>query len=261
MESQKGVRHAQHGEGRGHVVGLVDCPGCRSNSKIFELYQSQDCSSCPPAISNVNSLVGRPGLLPLTFAVTYWDGLGWKDTFAKPEFANRQYAFRDGLGTHEVYTPQVIVDGRIALVGVEKNELDRKIEAAQPLTGPAITIDKNQISVGGGNDASADIWLVTYDPGPLRVAVGRGENAGTTIEHRNVVRSLIRLGSWLGKPETLHIPIIAGTHWKELIFVQSANGGQILSACESIVLTSRPTWLRWLGLRVAPIVNRNSSLT
>ncbi|KAK0360717.1 hypothetical protein LTR94_026218, partial [Friedmanniomyces endolithicus] len=47
---------------------------------VVELYQSQGCSSCPPAIANVNAIADRPDVLALTFAVTYWDRLGWKDT-------------------------------------------------------------------------------------------------------------------------------------------------------------------------------------
>jgi len=47
---------------------------------VVELYQSQGCSSCPPADANVNALADRPDLLVLSFGVTYWDNLGWKDT-------------------------------------------------------------------------------------------------------------------------------------------------------------------------------------
>ena len=53
---------------------------------VIELFQSQGCSSCPPANANVNALAARPDILALSFAVTYWDGLGWKDVFAQPQF-------------------------------------------------------------------------------------------------------------------------------------------------------------------------------
>ena len=52
---------------------------------MVELFTSQGCSSCPPANANLAVLSERPGVLALSFGVTYWDQLGWKDTFAKPE--------------------------------------------------------------------------------------------------------------------------------------------------------------------------------
>src|SRR5690242_9974316 len=56
---------------------------------VVELFTSQGCSSCPPANANLAVLSERPGVLALSFGVTYWDQLGWKDTFAKPEFTAR----------------------------------------------------------------------------------------------------------------------------------------------------------------------------
>ena len=60
---------------------------------VVELFQSQGCSSCPPANANVNALAARPDILALSFAVTYWDGLGWKDIFAQPAFTARQWEY------------------------------------------------------------------------------------------------------------------------------------------------------------------------
>jgi hypothetical protein len=35
----------------------------------------------------------RSDVLALSFAVTYWDRLGWKDTFAQAKFTDRQWAY------------------------------------------------------------------------------------------------------------------------------------------------------------------------
>lgn len=53
---------------------------------VVELYQSQGCSSCPPADAVLNALAARSDVIALNFAVTYWNQLGWKDTFAKPAY-------------------------------------------------------------------------------------------------------------------------------------------------------------------------------
>jgi hypothetical protein len=117
---------------------------------VVEIYQSQGCSSCPPAIANVNRLVDRPNILALTFAVTYWDQLGWKDTFARPEFTARQYEYSHGLHHSGVYTPQVVIDGRSDLVGADRGELDSAVSRATPVGGPAISATGDGVTVGSG---------------------------------------------------------------------------------------------------------------
>ena len=56
---------------------------------VLELFQSLGCSDCPPANANLNAVADRPDVLALSFGVTYWDQLGWKDTFAQPAFTPR----------------------------------------------------------------------------------------------------------------------------------------------------------------------------
>ncbi len=47
-----------------------------SSPVVVELFQSQGCSSCPPANANLNEIAARPEVLALSFGVTYWDKLG-----------------------------------------------------------------------------------------------------------------------------------------------------------------------------------------
>ena len=109
----------------------------QASPKVVELFQSQGCSSCPPAIANVNALADRADLLPLMFAVTYWDQLGWKDTFARPEFTARQVAYGRRFGDG-AYTPEVVINGRADLVGADRRQLDHAIASVVPLQGPAL---------------------------------------------------------------------------------------------------------------------------
>ena len=57
---------------------------------VVELFQSQGCSSCPPANENILTLTDRSDLLVLSFGVIYWDRLGWPDRFASAEITQRQ---------------------------------------------------------------------------------------------------------------------------------------------------------------------------
>ena len=48
---------------------------------VVELFTSQGCNSCPPADALLGELAGRDDVLLLSFHVTYWDRLGWPDSF------------------------------------------------------------------------------------------------------------------------------------------------------------------------------------
>ena len=74
---------------------------------VVELFQSQGCSSCPPSNSNVLRLIDDPNILVLTYNVTYWDRLGWKDTFGKSSFDQRQWEYARKMQRKNVFTPQV----------------------------------------------------------------------------------------------------------------------------------------------------------
>src|SRR6266404_3389657 len=94
---------------------------------VVELFQSQGCSDCPPANANVMALSDRPDLLTLSFGVTYWDQLGWKDTFASPQYTARQWDYARGLHHSNVYTPQTIVNGKADITGRDRAELEALI--------------------------------------------------------------------------------------------------------------------------------------
>ncbi len=197
---------------------------------VIELYQSQGCSSCPPAIHNLNALADRPDVLTLTFAVTYWDQLGWKDTFASAAQTARQWDYARGFGHDQVWTPQVIVDGRADVVGARPGQIEGLLAKTPARTGPALTLAGGDVAIGAGPAPAggADVWLVRYDPRTIAVAVRAGENGGRTIDHRNVVRQLVKLGRWTGTAQTLPLPATAAG-LKTAVLVQQP-GGAILAA-------------------------------
>jgi hypothetical protein len=196
---------------------------------VIELFQSQGCSSCPPANANVMTLADRPDLLVLSFGVTYWDQLGWKDRFARPEFTRRQYDYKGGLGHDNVWTPQTVVNGRVDVTGVRASELKQAVVAGdRGASGPALVAAGNRISIAAGA-GPADVWLVRYDPRVVQVPIRAGENGGRTLPHRNVVRELVRLGQWTGAAAGFARPApVAGL--AEAVLVQRPGGGTILAA-------------------------------
>jgi hypothetical protein len=208
------------------LLALVSVPA-RAAPTVVELFQSQGCSSCPPAIANINALADRPDLLVLSFSVTYWDQLGWKDTFAKPEFTARQFAYGRAFG-NGAYTPEVVINGHSDLVGQNRRELETAIAKAAPLQGPAVSVGSGSVSVGAGS--GGDVWLVRYDPRVLNVDIGAGENSGVLLAHRNIVRALVRLGSWSGAAQSYVLPGGGDPAWRSAILVQRRDAGPILAA-------------------------------
>jgi len=201
---------------------------------VVELFQSQGCSSCPPANANLMSVVDRPDVLALSFGVTYWDQLGWKDTFASPKFTARQWDYAHGLKHSQVFTPQVVVNGRKDGVGADPREFQGLIAQGQRGPGgPGVSIVSGQVRVTAGATAEpADVWLVRYDPRLVQVAIQRGENGGKTLPHRNVVKQLTRLGAWTGAAARFALPPAADPALKTAVLIQLPRGGAILAAAK-----------------------------
>lgn len=199
---------------------------------VVELFQSQGCSSCPPANTNVNAVAGREGVLALSYAVTYWDRLGWKDTFAQPAFTERQQDYAKRAKDFIVATPQVVVNGRQGLVGSNKAALDKAIAAAGPLSGgPVIDHMGSTLVVGQGRPSgTATVFAVYYDPRSLSVPIGAGENTGRTLPHRNIVRSLTRLGEWSGAERKYALPAASDRSYRLAVLVQNGAGGPLIAA-------------------------------
>ena len=198
---------------------------------VVELFTSQGCSDCPPANDNVRALSNRPDVLALSFGVTYWDQLGWRDTFAQHKFTERQYDYARALGHDGPFTPQVIVNGKADVVGARRGEIEQLMARENLNGGPSVQVGGGAVSVGAGRapGGGADVWLVRYDPRVIQVPIRAGENDGRTLPHQNVVRELTRLGTWSGQAARFAVPPSTGG-LETAILVQTPGAGPILSA-------------------------------
>ncbi len=212
---------------------------------VLELFTSQGCSSCPPADALLRKYIARGDVIALSLAVDYWDRLGWKDTFGSPAHSARQRAYARGRGDGEVYTPQMVINGRSHAVGSNAGSIDRvlsrtntKLNASRVALSAKLSGDNLVIHIGNahaGNSAkSANVILaLVQDRG--RVNIKRGENSGRQISYHNVVRDLQQIGSWHGKGKTLRL---AGSKFKNsccesvVVMLQQTQGGPILAAAQ-----------------------------
>ncbi|WP_332765082.1 DUF1223 domain-containing protein [Phenylobacterium sp.] len=219
---------------------LIATPGLAAAAKppvVIELFTAQGCASCGEANSYVGKLAEKPGVLALTFPVDYWDYLGWSDTFAKPEFADRQRAYVTRLSLREPYTPQVVVDGHAQAGGLQTDKVDKLLATAanDSRRAPDMAfIGLRRVDVGSGPvpRGGAEVWLVRYDPRAQDVVVKKGDNRGQTVAHRNVVREIRRLGSWRGRPTAYRLPPPTEDGLATAVLVQGPDGGRILAAAQ-----------------------------
>ena len=182
---------------------------------VIELFTSQGCSSCPPADRLLGELAQDSSLLTMSLAVDYWDYLGWKDTLAIHGHTTRQRAYAAARGDREVYTPQVVVNGIVHVLGSDKAAIEAAIAktraSAAPLTLPVtmtVADGKVTVNVPAAKDEhrGGEVWLCPIT-NATPVAIGRGENNGRTLTYHNVVRRWVKLGDWSGKAASFSMPL------------------------------------------------------
>ena len=207
---------------------------------LLELFTSQSCNSCPPADALLGELAARPELLALEFHVDYWNDLGWVDSYSAPEFTARQQQYA-ALHGFEVYTPQLVVDGRSAAIGSNRAEVAAAIASArrEARAVPASLsrqADSAGISIGAGEstaaNVSADVYLISFD-GYDRVSIRGGENAGREMSYTNVVRTIRKVGEWHGQPLNLDAPLQPREKGRWLALLVQDQSGTIWAAARA----------------------------
>ncbi|MCD6070687.1 MAG: hypothetical protein K0Q80_3081 [Microvirga sp.] len=183
---------------------------------VVELFTSQGCSSCPPADELLVEFSRQPDIVALSLPVNYWDYLGWKDTLAHVAFTERQKAYAHSRSDRQVFTPQMIVNGKKSSIGSDRAQVEKAIQyttkGRKALPVNVVINEQNDtvtITVEETPDTTqreAEIWILPV----LRsqtVPIERGENKGKTITYANVVRGLNRVGEWRGGSARFEVPL------------------------------------------------------
>jgi hypothetical protein len=197
-----------------------DTPAPANNSRgvaVVELFTSQGCSSCPPAdvvLSELGKEQFAGTVVPLAFHVDYWNQIGWNDPFSSAQWSQRQRAYAASMKSSQVYTPQVVINGREQLVGSYGSRVRAEItkqlksDAAGNVTIRDVQRNGNELTVYV--DASmpagrtADVHVVLFENG-VTTSVTKGENSGRTLTNDFVVRTMKT-----GKSVTLPLD----PHWR-----------------------------------------------
>jgi hypothetical protein len=225
-------------------TGIADAgDGRRVQPVVIELYTSQGCSDCPPADAILTDLARRNDVVALSFPITYWDMLGWRDTLATSSNTRRQNSYAESLGRTTTYTPQVIVDGVEDVIGNKRGDVISAItrhgelnRSAEPIAFAADYADEHlTIDIAGnalsGDNASATIWVMRL-LSHAEVVVAGGENRDRALTYTNVVRDIRRAGSWSGGEKSIRMPLAldGGEYDGVAVIVQANEHGEVLAA-------------------------------
>lgn len=207
---------------------LIDVAEHPERKVVVELFSSQSCGNCPKANANVAILARRSDVIALTYPVGLWNYLGWDDTFAKPEFTERQKSYNRALGHRGPYTPQIVFGGRYHSSGVNLANIAEGFAQRDLKPYPVnLAIGKNTVSVSGPADQKGEVVLVHFRPGVTRMTPGGGTNEGKPMSYFNLVTKFQPLGAWSGGeasfPATCEAGCVAIVH-------QNGPEGRIIGA-------------------------------
>jgi hypothetical protein len=222
---------------------------------VLELFTSEGCSTCPPADALLAKLeqqqpVSGAEVIALEEHVDYWDQQGWVDPFSSMQWTLRQKAYANGFGDRDVYTPELVIDGRTVFVGSHEGDAYRAIvkAASQPRTEVGVLLkaeqrDREHLKVqvgkllGAQEGDTAEVWVAITETA-LRSSVTGGENSGRDLHHAGVARWLHKIGvtdrsatpSFTGESD-----VKLDSKWKRsnlrvIAFVQEKRSRHILGA-------------------------------
>ncbi len=202
---------------------------------LVELFTSQGCNTCPPMDAYLGELVRRVGVVALSLHVDYWNGLGWTDPFSSPEMTRRQRAYARTLGSSNIYTPQMVVDGRGH--SHRREEIERMIAAAAARPKLDVTLAEDAargiiLSLPASPARGVSVWLALFDARHT-TEIKRGENGGRTLSYHNVVRAMRRVADWDGTARAIALDVREEerrTHAGCAVIVQEGEAGTVLGA-------------------------------
>jgi hypothetical protein len=218
-------------------LGLVQASvvSAENGPVVVELYTSQGCSSCPPADAMLRDLAAREDVIALALHVDYWDYIGWKDSFGRPENTQRQHAYARAAHATTVYTPQMVFNGQDHVVGSRAMQVMDALQA-HLARGNSFDValfrsgDQVSIRANAGPYGDYAVQLVRFLP-EATVDIRRGENAGRTITYSNIVTAWDVVARWDGRaPLDLLVNVSGGD--AIAVLVQQTGHGPILGAAQ-----------------------------
>lgn len=222
-----------HKNGDAQELPVAEPPVVEPAPVVLELFTSQGCAFCPPADQLMGQMIQQKGVIGLSCHVDYFDV--HKDSLGKSFCTARQSNYNRLIGKGPRYTPQLIVNGHMDMIGYEAGRISTAIlrarsEAILPIKITAENPDSFTIALPKltTKNENFQLWLAVFDS-TRTVTIAEGSNLGKKLTYYNVVRDLKDLGTWDGSPQERLIS--AGTDYNGIsLIAQSTKTGRILAA-------------------------------
>lgn len=214
----------------------------QKNLTVVELFTSQGCYSCPPADRLLGELKQRENMIVVACHVTYWNYLGWRDTFSQLFCDTRQRRYQQYLqGRAGVYTPQMIINGRYGVAGSRKHQVERTLDRAQALTPPmrvTLTYTAQQqtlhITLPELDKTEAHELLLLGVSDQQRLPINSGENGGKTLDYFSPIIEITPLGQWRGEAKEINHQSQFSPAIKEWVLIAQSQANGAINAAGSI---------------------------
>ncbi|MEZ0226935.1 MAG: DUF1223 domain-containing protein [Alphaproteobacteria bacterium] len=191
------------------------------NAIVAELFTSQSCSSCPPAQAFLGDLAKRADVIALEMHVDYWDhykpilNTNWKDPLSSPVWTQRQAEYEKLLmGEGNVYTPQMIIDGKLQDAGNRRGGVNALIDQAKSLRPGRIKVSPQispageaAVSVEGPGQSKPVRVIMALVQKEIATDIRAGENKGDKQVSHNVVKEMLFIGTWDGGKQSYKINV------------------------------------------------------
>jgi hypothetical protein len=178
----------------------------------------------------LGELARRKDVVALGFHVTYWDGPGWKDPFARQASTERQMIYDRRLTGGQAYTPQMVIDGMTDVVGSDREAVLAALAATKPITGASVSFaaDRRSVTIGPGSAPAGTSVVLARFVVSRTTHIAGGENAARTLTDTNGVEALTMLGTWTGA--AVSFPIEPPGDGEGLAVLVQAPDGRVLGA-------------------------------
>jgi hypothetical protein len=213
---------------------------------VLELFTSEGCSSCPPAdelLAKIQRETAGKMIYILAYHVDYWNRLGWKDVYSSADFSDRQVQYGNWLRVSPIYTPQMIVNGKAQFVGSDESDIRHAISEELAINPDAtLTMEASRegeqlkVKYNTARVVPNSRILIAFIQKTAVSKVERGENAGRTLSHVQIVRKLQteRLPDSGSGELAISLPKdFNGQNWEVLGLVQDQSTGEILAAAKA----------------------------
>ncbi len=202
---------------------------------VLELFTSQGCAFCPPADELMGQMIQQRGIIGLSCHVDYF---GVKSRALGKSFCTKRQAdYNRIIGTGPRYTPQLVVNGHMDMIGYEAGKvsaavLKARAEKIMPITLTAAGngVYSFKLPAAKLTDGPVTLWMAVFES-PQSVSITEGSNFGKTIKYYNVVDRIDELGAWDGS--AMARSINAGYQKQDAgvaIIAQNTKTGRIIAA-------------------------------